>query len=93
VSVLPKESGTSGRRWILLVPAAVIGFVGSGAMRSPAAILTVLAALFLGVFVIALAYSMLTEPSPIEPEDLETVGRQAYAEAPQVQQEALYGSP
>jgi uncharacterized membrane protein YtjA (UPF0391 family) len=92
VSVLPREGESSGRRLILLLVAAVVGFVGSGAARSPAAILTVLAALFVAVFVIALAYSMLTEPSPLEPEVEALASRPAYTEAPQVQHEAVYGS-
>lgn len=77
---------------MLLVLAAAIGFVGSGVARSPAAILTVLAALFVAVFVIALAFSMLTEPSPLEPELEDVVNRPAYSEARQVQHEAVYGS-
>jgi ABC-type transport system involved in cytochrome bd biosynthesis fused ATPase/permease subunit len=93
VNVFPKEGKVPGRRWVLLVLAAIVGFVGSGVLKSPAAILTVLAALFVTVFVIALAFSMLTEPSPLEPESDEAVARQVFTEAPQVQQEALYGSP
>ena len=74
-------------------PGGVVGFVGSGTALSPAAIVTILAVLFVAVFLVALAISMVTEPSPLEPEISEVGTGAAYAETPPVQREAAYGSP
>lgn len=94
MSVLPKEGGVpGGRRWLALLLAGIAGFIGTSGATSPATVLTILAVLFVAVFLIALAYSMLTEPSPIEPAIDEGTHRQGYPETPQVQHEAVYGSP
>lgn len=79
-----------GRRVLALLLAAGIGFLGSGAALSPVAMITILAVLFIAVFLVALAISMLTEPSPLDPEQ-EAGTEQSYAEAG-VQREAAYGS-
>lgn len=83
----------SPRRWVALGVAALAGFVASGATLSPAAMVTLLAILFVAVFLVALAISMLTEPSPLERESGEASAGTAYSEARPVQQEAIYGSP
>ena len=80
-----------GRRWFVLVLAAFAGFMGSGGAMSGGAILTVLLGLFIAVFFIALAYSMVTEPSAFEPE-LEATGGFADNAAAPVASEAVYGS-
>ena len=77
---------------MVLVLAALGGFVGSGGATSRVAIITVLLALFVAVFIIALGYSMVMDPNPFEPEFGSATIRQSYAEAPSVQQEAVYGS-
>ena len=76
-----------------IILAAVVGFVGSGTALSPAAMVTILAVLFVAVFLVALAISMVTEPSPLEPEGIEAGPGPSYSEVPPVQGEAVYGSP
>jgi|RhiMetdeSRZDD1v2_1073273.scaffolds.fasta_scaffold2540173_2 hypothetical protein len=83
----------SSRRWMAIILAAVAGFVGSGSALSPAALVTILAVLFVAVFLVALAISMVTEPSPLELERSEVSTGSGYAEASPVQGEAVYGSP
>ena len=82
----------TNRRWMAIVLAAVLGFVASGTALSPTAMVTILAVLFVAVFLLALAISMLTEPSPLEQESIEASTGTAYSEPPQVQREAAYGS-
>jgi hypothetical protein len=79
------------RRWFVLVLAAVAGFMGSGGAISGGTIVTVLVGLFVAVFFIALAYSMVTEPSAFEPE-LGATGSYADNAAAPVATEAVYGS-
>ena len=80
----------SGRRWFVLVLAAIAGFMGSGGAMTSGAIIPVLLGLFIAVFFIVLAYSMVTEPSPFEPE-LEPERYSDSAAAP-VAGEAVYGN-
>ena len=90
------EGQAPGRRWLVLVLAGIAGFVGSGGGLTPGRIVTVLLSLFVAVFLVALALSLLMEPSPIEADLLgesEPTNRKAYAgEVPKVQHEAAYGS-
>lgn len=67
MSVLPKGGGLSGPRWIVLILAAIAGFVGRGElMAGPATMVRYLIALFVAVFLFALAYSALSAPAPSE---------------------------
>jgi len=100
VSTVNDQVGASrGRRWLVLVLtlAGIAGFVGSGGALTPARIVTVLLSLFVAVFLVALALSLLVEPIPTGPELLaedEPKLRNVYAgEVAQVQHEAAFGSP
>lgn len=96
-AVNQEESETHRRRWLVLVLAGVAGFMGSGVALTPARIVTVLLSLFVAVFLVALALSLLLEPVSAEPgllAESEPKPRKSYAgEVPQVQHEAAFGSP
>src|SRR5262245_55991361 len=92
-SVLPKEVKKSGRRWFVLALAALAGFMGSGGAMSGGAIITVLVGLFIAVFLLALAYSMVTEPSAFDPDAyVRDIPRYSDAVNGAPQGEAVYGS-
>lgn len=91
MTVLLKH-GTPGRGGKLLLLAAAVGFViGGGIPARPTAVLGVLLGLFVAVFVVALALSMLSDPAAIEPVPESGTPRASYPESRQVQHEAAYG--
>jgi len=95
-AVTEKDGEARGRRWLVLMLAGIAGFVGSGGALTPGKIVTVLLSLFVAVFLVALALSLLTEPvtaaSGLLAEESEP--RNSYGgEVPQVPQEALFDSP
>ena len=81
-----------GKRWLVLALAAIAGFVGSGVAMSSATILRIFVALFFAVFLLALAFSILMEPAPVEPLFEPEERGPSYVESPQVGHEAVYGS-
>jgi uncharacterized membrane protein YtjA (UPF0391 family) len=93
MTVRLKPGGRPGRRWKLLLLAAAVGFVGRGGIAAkPAAMLGVLLALFVLVFLVALAISMLSDPAEIEPVPESGSLRPSYPESVQVSHEAAFGS-
>jgi uncharacterized membrane protein YtjA (UPF0391 family) len=93
MTVRLKIGGPPARRWKLLLVAAAAGFVGRGGISArPATILGILLALFVLVFLVALAISMLSDPAAIEPVPETGSVRPYYPESVQVQHEAVYGS-
>ena len=65
-TVTEKDGEVRGRRWLVLMLAGIAGFVGSGGALTPGKIVTVLLSLFVAVFLVALALSLLTEPVTAE---------------------------
>jgi uncharacterized membrane protein YtjA (UPF0391 family) len=79
---------------MFLVLAAVAGFVGRGELSaSPAAIIRILLVLFVVVFVVTLAFSVLSESSMNEPAADAAGIRPALPEPQQGNHEAVFGSP
>ena len=65
-AVNEKDGETRSRRWLVLMLAGIAGFVGSGGALTPGKIMTVLLSLFVAVFLVVLALSLLTEPVTAE---------------------------
>ena len=92
MSVHSKE-GRGRRRLKLLVLAAAIGFVGRGGISaSPVTLLALLLALFVLVFFVALAVSMLGEVTSDPGSEVAGL-RSGFSDPAQVSNEAVLGSP
>src|SRR5690349_20478892 len=88
-TVNEKDGEVRGRRWLVLPLAGIAGFVGSGGVLTPGRIVTVLLSLFVAVFLVALALSLLTEPVTAEsgflaeePEPRKAYGGEAALDSP-----------
>jgi len=94
MSAIPKQGEHAGRRWKLLFLAGAVGFVGRGGVSAgPATVVMLLLALFVAVFIVALAFSMLHGSPAIEVAAEDADYRPAYSDPAPVQHEAVYGSP
>lgn len=65
-AVNERDGEARNRRWLVLLLAGIAGFVGSGGALTPGRIVTVLLSLFVAVFLVALALSLLMEPVTAE---------------------------
>lgn len=85
-----KQGEHAGRRWKLLALAGAAGFVGRGGITAgPGTMVMLLLALFVAVFLGALAVSVLRGSPPIDAAAEAGRLRPTYPDPPQVQNEAV----